>query len=69
MPVPKEVVVFFENFLRGFMLPASNFLHQFLDHFHLQLHHIGANMMMTLSVITTAGRLPSMPARPLDSQS
>jgi hypothetical protein len=38
-------VVFFEHFQRGFALPASNFL----DHFHLQPHHIGVNAMMTLS--------------------
>jgi hypothetical protein len=30
-------------------LPASDFLRQFMDHFHLQLHHIGANTMMTLA--------------------
>jgi hypothetical protein len=48
-PKPGEVVVFFEHFRRGFVLPASNFLWQFLDHFHLQPHHIGANAMMTLS--------------------
>jgi hypothetical protein len=42
-------VVFFEHFQRGFALPTSNFLRQFLDNFHLQLHHIGANAMMTLS--------------------
>jgi hypothetical protein len=38
---PGEVVVFFEHFRRGFALPARNFLQQFLDHFHLQPHHIG----------------------------
>jgi hypothetical protein len=34
-PEPGEVVVFFEHFRRGFALPTSNFLWQFLDHFHL----------------------------------
>jgi hypothetical protein len=34
-------------------LPTSNFLRQFLDHFHLQPHHIGANAMMTLSAFAT----------------
>jgi hypothetical protein len=28
-------------------------MHQFLDHFHLQPHHIGANMMMVLSAFAT----------------
>jgi hypothetical protein len=41
-PKPGEAVVFFEHFRRGFALPANNFLWQFLDHFHLQLHHIRA---------------------------
>jgi hypothetical protein len=62
---PGEVVVFFEQFQRGFALPASNFLWQFLDHFHLQPHHIGANAMMTLSTFGTLceaylGILPSV---------
>jgi hypothetical protein len=37
VPTPElgEVVVFFEHFRRGFALPASNFLRQFLDHFRL----------------------------------
>jgi hypothetical protein len=52
-PKPGEVVVFFEHFRRGFALPASSFLRQFLDHFHLQSHHIGANTMMTLSAFAT----------------
>jgi hypothetical protein len=42
-------VVFYDHFPRGFALPASSFLRQFLDHFHLQLHHIGVNAMMTLA--------------------
>jgi hypothetical protein len=42
-------VVFYDHFPRGFTLPASNFLWQFMDHFHLQPHHIGANAMMTLA--------------------
>jgi hypothetical protein len=48
-PQPGEAVVFYDHFPRGFVLPASNFLRQFLDHFHLQPHHIGANAMMTLA--------------------
>jgi hypothetical protein len=55
VPAPEleEAVVFYEHFRRGFALPASNFLWQFLDHFHLQLHHIGANAMMTLAAFAT----------------
>jgi hypothetical protein len=50
VPAPKsrEVVVFYDHFPRGFALPASSFMCQFLDHFHLQPHHIVANAMMTL---------------------
>jgi hypothetical protein len=46
-------VVFYDHFPRGFALPASNFLRQFMDHFHLQLHHIRANAMMTLAAFAT----------------
>jgi hypothetical protein len=52
-PQPGEAVVFYEHFRRGFALPACNFLRQFLDHFHLQPHHIGANAMMTLVAFAT----------------
>jgi hypothetical protein len=48
-PQPGEAVVFYDDFPRGFALPASDFLWQFMDHFHLQPHHIGANAMMTLA--------------------
>jgi hypothetical protein len=47
------MVVFYDHFPRGFALPASNFLRQFMDHFHLQQHHIGANAMMTLATSAT----------------
>jgi hypothetical protein len=50
---PGEAVVFYDHFLWGFALPASDFLRQFLDHFHLQPHHIGANAMMTLAAFAT----------------
>jgi hypothetical protein len=55
VPAPQagEAVVFYKHFRRGFALPTSNFLRQFLDHFHLQLHHIGANAMMTLGAFAT----------------
>jgi hypothetical protein len=47
------VVVFYDHFPWGFALPASSFMRQFLDHFHLQPHHIGANAMMTLVAFAT----------------
>jgi hypothetical protein len=53
MPQPGEAVVFYDHFPRGFALPASNFLRQFLDQFHLQPHHIGANAMMVLAAFAT----------------
>jgi hypothetical protein len=48
-PEPGETVVFYDHFPQGFTLPASSFLGQFMDHFHMQLHHIGANAMMMLA--------------------
>jgi hypothetical protein len=50
---PREAVVLYDHFPRGFTLPASDFLRQFPDHFHLQPHHIGANAMMTLAGFAT----------------
>jgi hypothetical protein len=47
------MVVFYDHFPWGFALPASSFMHQFLDHFYLQPHHIGANAMMVLSTFAT----------------
>jgi hypothetical protein len=34
-PGPGKMVVFYDHFPRGFALPASSFMHQFLDHFCL----------------------------------
>jgi hypothetical protein len=34
-PGPGETVVFYDHFPRGFALPASGFMRQFLDHFCL----------------------------------
>jgi hypothetical protein len=48
-PKPGEAVVFYDHFPQGFALPTSSFMRQFLDHFHLQPHHLGANAMMTLA--------------------
>jgi hypothetical protein len=45
-PQPGEAVVFYDHFPRGFALPTSGFLRQFLDHFHLQLYHIGGNAIV-----------------------
>jgi hypothetical protein len=52
-PGPGETVVFYDHFPRGFALPASSFMRQFLDHFHLQPHHIGVNAMMVFSAFAT----------------
>jgi hypothetical protein len=52
-PATGETVVFYDHFPQGFALPASSFMRQFLDHFHLQPHHIGANAMMVLSAFST----------------
>jgi hypothetical protein len=51
VPAPQhgEAVAFYDHFPRGFALPTSDFSRQILDHFHLQLHHIGVNAMMTLA--------------------
>jgi hypothetical protein len=46
-------VVFYDHFPWGFVLPASSFMRQFLDHFRLQPYHIGVNAMMILSAFTT----------------
>jgi hypothetical protein len=46
-------VVFYDHFPRGFALPISSFLRQFLDYFRLQPHHIGANAMMILFEFAT----------------
>jgi hypothetical protein len=50
---PGETVVFYDHFPWGFALPAGSFMRQFLGHFHLQPHHIGANAMMVLSAFAT----------------
>ena len=49
-PQPGECVVFTSHFARGFGLPVSTFLRAFLDYYHLQPHHLGANAVMLLSV-------------------
>jgi hypothetical protein len=46
-------VVFYDHFPRGSALPVSSFLRRFLDHFRLQLHHIGVNAMMALVAFAT----------------
>jgi hypothetical protein len=52
-PAPGETVVFYDHFPWGFTLLTSSFMRQFLDHFHLQPHHIGANAMMVLFAFAT----------------
>ena len=52
-PQPGECVVFTSHFARGFGLPASTFLRNFLDYYHLQLHHLGANAIMLLAAFAT----------------
>ena len=41
------------HFARGFGLPVSQFFHNFLDHFQMQPHHLGANVVMLLSAFVT----------------
>ena len=52
-PQPGECAVFTSHFARGFGLPASTFLRSFLDYYHLQLHHLGANAIMLLAAFAT----------------
>ena len=66
-PESSEFVVFSAHFDRGFGLPASNFFRQFLDHYHLQPHHLPANAFTQLSAYVTfmeayAGLWPSLEA-------
>ena len=44
-----EYVVFVAHFERGFGLPVSEFMSNFLVKFRLQPHHISANTITTLS--------------------
>src|SRR3954463_616345 len=55
VPTPRagERVVFLSHFERGFGLPASTFLRNFLDFHRLQPHHLAANFIMTLSGFVT----------------
>jgi Putative gypsy type transposon len=55
VPTPRagERVVFLSHFERGFGLPASTFLRNFLDYHRLQPHHLAANFIMTLSSFVT----------------
>ena len=52
-PKPGERVVFYNHFLRGFGLPASDFFRHFLDFFHLQPHHLTPNTVVLLSGFVT----------------
>ena len=48
-----ERVVFVAHFQRGFGLPVSDFFRSFLDKFGLQVHHLPANAITTLSCIVS----------------
>ncbi|KAK1632448.1 hypothetical protein QYE76_006763 [Lolium multiflorum] len=48
-PEPGEFVVFLAHFERGFGLPASDFIRQFLDFYQLQPHHLPGNAIFYLS--------------------
>ena len=50
---PDERVVFHAHFTRGFGLPASNFMHDFLHHFGIQMHHLLANRVLCLAGYVT----------------
>ena len=54
VPEPREgeVVVFYIRFAHGFRFPASDFYRCFLDFFRLQLHHLGANLVLQLAAFT-----------------
>ena len=54
-PEPREgeYVVFASHFERGFGLPISDFLKRFMEHYHLQPHHLPANAMVLLSSAVT----------------
>ena len=46
---PSEYVVFVAHFERGFGLPASDFMRNFLNKFRIQPHHLPSNAITTLS--------------------
>ena len=52
-PEAGKQVVFTVHFARGFSLPVSKFFRDFLDHFGMQQHHLGANAIMLLSAFVT----------------
>jgi hypothetical protein len=52
-PREGEYVVFSSHFERGFGLPISDFLKRFMEHYHLQPHHLPANAMVLLSSAVT----------------
>jgi hypothetical protein len=55
VPVPQdgEHVVFLSHFERGFGLPASPFLREFLDHFSLRMQSLPVNNILFLSALVT----------------
>ena len=59
-----EYVVFLAHFERGFGLPVSDFMRDFMDRFRLQPHHLPANAFVSLSsfVTFTEGYLDLLPS-------
>jgi hypothetical protein len=43
-PRPREIVVFYDHFPRGFALPVSSFLRLFLDHFARRIWAFGPTL-------------------------
>ena len=52
-PTADERVVFHAHLTRGFGLPASNFMRDFLHHFGIQMHHLPANGVLFLAGYVT----------------
>ena len=50
-PAARERVVFVTHFERGFGHPTSPFFRAFLNRFHLQPHHLPANVITQLSTL------------------
>ena len=48
-PEEDEYVVFLAHFERGFGLPLSDFMREFMERFKLQPHHLPANAIVALA--------------------
>ena len=49
-PGPGEIVLFVSFIRAGLCLPASAFLHQFLNYFGISLNHLAPNAVLHLSI-------------------